>query len=95
MNESFNIEEFAHLARLDLSEKEKTMLQKDIENILAMVGKLSEVDLSVVEENINNRIAPNYMRDDLVEEKFTVEEVCSTMPELEENSLKVPQIIEE
>ena len=95
MANKFDIENFAHLSRLSLTEEEKDVLQKDIESILEMVGTLAEVDLSEIEETINERLAPNYMKKDVAIHTHTVDEVCKTMPEIEDNSLKVPQIIEE
>ena len=95
MANKFDIENFAHLARLSLSKEEKDVLKKDIESILKMVGALAEVDLSKIEETINERLVPNYMKNDVATHTHTAEEVCKTMPEKEGNSLKVPQIIEE
>ena len=95
MANKFDIENFAHLARLSLSEQEKNVLQKDIESILEMVGTLGEVDLSQIKETVNEHLAPNYMKKDVAIHTHSAEELCQTMPEIENNSLKVPQIIEE
>lgn len=58
------IENVASLARLQLSEKEKEKLQKDLDSVLGFIEKLKELDVSGVEPTVSGGGRDDVVRKD-------------------------------
>ena len=67
------VEHIAQLARLELSEKEKTKFQKELSLILDYVAKLNELDVSKTEATTAGGGAANSMRADEPDGSFKPE----------------------
>ncbi len=82
-----------HLARLELSDKERTQIMGDLNNILNMVEKLQELDTETVEPliYINNEV--NVLRADEVKYQLGREAALSNAPDRNEAFFKVPKVI--
>lgn len=59
------IEHLADLARIDLTQKEKTKFKKELLSILKFVEKLNEVDTSNVQPLSGGTLLENKMRPDV------------------------------
>jgi len=93
-----NISEINHLlelARLDISDNEKQGLQKDLENILKYVEKLSEVNTDNVEPMTGGTFNVNeYRHDDFENIKFDQTKVFESAPKKERDFFGVPKVFE-
>lgn len=83
----------AKLSRLYLEEGEKDQLVTDLNNILALVEQLKEVDTSGIEPLIFINEADNELREDIVVHSTTQAEALSNSPLIDENYFLVPKVI--
>jgi aspartyl-tRNA(Asn)/glutamyl-tRNA(Gln) amidotransferase subunit C len=91
-NETVN--KIAHLARLEFENEGKEQIIKDMNNMLAFVEKLNELDTSNVEPLIYMSDEVNVMRDDEVIQIITREEGLKNAPKKDSDYFKVPKVIE-
>ena len=82
------------LSRLQLSEKERTQIQKDLNNILGMVEKLQELDLSEVEPLVYITDEVNVLRVDEVKNQVSRAAAFSNAPDCNEEHFKVAKVID-
>ncbi len=84
----------ALLARLELSDAEQERLRADMDEMLAYVEKLSELDTSSVEPTTQVGEAGAPRRRDEVTNRPAASEMLSNAPSVERGYFKVPKIIE-
>lgn len=82
------------LSRLKLSEEERTAIQKDLNNILGMVEKLQELDLSDVKPLVYITEEVNVLREDEVKNQVSREAALSNAPDRNEQYFKVAKVID-
>jgi aspartyl-tRNA(Asn)/glutamyl-tRNA(Gln) amidotransferase subunit C len=80
----------AHLARLELRQGEAERLEGQLNDILAAVSKVSELDLSDVPPTSHPHEVVNVWEDDEPRPCLPVEEALANAPEREGNFFKVP-----
>jgi aspartyl-tRNA(Asn)/glutamyl-tRNA(Gln) amidotransferase subunit C len=80
----------ARLARLELREDEVERLGSQLNDILAAVSKVSELDLDDVPPTAHPLDIANVWQDDSPRPCLTVEEALENAPEREGNFFKVP-----
>jgi len=80
----------ARLARLELREDEVERLEAQLNDILAAVSKVSELDLSDVPPTSHPLDVVNVSEKDEPKPCLTVEEALANAPEREGNFFKVP-----
>jgi aspartyl-tRNA(Asn)/glutamyl-tRNA(Gln) amidotransferase subunit C len=80
----------ARLARLELREDEVERLQSQLNDILASVSKVSELDLSDVPPTSHPLDLVNVWEQDEPRTCLSVEEALANAPEREGNFFKVP-----
>jgi aspartyl-tRNA(Asn)/glutamyl-tRNA(Gln) amidotransferase subunit C len=90
-----DIEKLAILAKIELNQKEKENLLKDLDGILAYVKQIESVE---IKEKINieeiEYLNKNIWREDkLTENKFPAEEIIKQFPDSQDNFLKVKKIL--
>lgn len=88
------VEYVAELAQLYLSDKEKELLTKQLENILNLVNKLKELNTEGIEPTSTVIPITNVFREDKVKESFANEESLMNSPEKEKGYFKIPKIME-
>jgi aspartyl-tRNA(Asn)/glutamyl-tRNA(Gln) amidotransferase subunit C len=81
------------LSRLELSEKEREQIQKDLNNILKMVEKLEELDTDDVEPLLHVSDGENVLRQDEIKNQLSKEEALSNSPDSDGDYFKVPKVI--
>ena len=87
-----DVEHVAKLARLALSEEEKEKFAPQLNAVLEYVDELNEVDTTGVEPMAHSIKISNVMREDVVKQEFTREEMLQNAPEEEDGFFKVPKI---
>ncbi|KPL11243.1 glutamyl-tRNA amidotransferase [candidate division BRC1 bacterium SM23_51] len=90
-----DVRHVAHLSRLQFDDDEVRRLAKDLNNILAYVDKLAELDTENVEPTSHALKMENVLREDEVRPSLTSEQALANAPEREGPFFKVPQIIQE
>jgi aspartyl-tRNA(Asn)/glutamyl-tRNA(Gln) amidotransferase subunit C len=80
----------AHLARLELSDEELERLGPQLNDIIAAVSKVSELDLSDVPATSHPLDVVNVWADDEPRPCLTIEEALANAPERDGNYFKVP-----
>jgi len=87
------VERIARLARLNLTEEEIGVFQRQLGDILRFVEQLSELDTSGVEAYIH-RAEATPMREDKAGSSLSQEEALMNAPESEGGFFVVPRIVE-
>ncbi len=86
------VEHVAKLARLDLTEKEKELFSKQLDDILKYAEQMNEVDTTDVEPMSHAIPITNVMREDIVVYDNTKEELMENAPSDEDGFFRVPKI---
>ena len=81
------------LAKLELSEEERTKLGGDLSNILSMVEKLQELDTTDVEPLIYINEEVNKLRADKVKNQVSQQEALKNAPDSDGTYFKVPKVL--
>jgi aspartyl-tRNA(Asn)/glutamyl-tRNA(Gln) amidotransferase subunit C len=90
----FNVTHVAQLARLGLTEQEKTLLQAQLRNVLQYIEKLKQADTNNVELTNGPNALFNVVREDNPHHSFTAEEALANAPHHAGNLFIVPRVIE-
>lgn len=88
------VDKIAHLARLEFDNDSKAEMVKDMNNMLAFVEKLNELDTSNIEPLIYMSDEMNVLREDEVHPEITQEEALKNAPKKDSDYFKVPKVIE-
>ena len=89
-----SIEHLARLARLSVSEAEKTLFAGQIDNILNYMDKLNELDTGDVEPTSHVIQLSNVVREDLPKASLDREAALMNAPDKTDKFYRVPKIIE-
>jgi aspartyl-tRNA(Asn)/glutamyl-tRNA(Gln) amidotransferase subunit C len=84
----------ALLARLELSPQDENRLRTDMDEMLAYVDKLNELDTKDVPPTTQVGEAGTPMRDDEVTNRPAADAILANAPSRDRNYFKVPKIIE-
>ncbi len=88
-----DVEYIAKLARLEVSAEEKAKLMHQLNEILAYIEKLNELDTSSVEPLSHVIELKNVLREDAVTPSLTPEEALKNAPARTEKFFRVPKVI--
>lgn len=88
------ISKLEKLARLELSETEKKTIQSDLENILGMISKLDEIDLSKVKPLLQVFESNNQLRPDEIVSPLDASEALKNAPKKHGPYFSVPKVID-
>jgi aspartyl-tRNA(Asn)/glutamyl-tRNA(Gln) amidotransferase subunit C len=84
----------AGLARLNLTEEETRLFQKQLDDVLRYAAKLAEIDVSHVEAAAHAIPILNVFREDEPRDCFTAEEALSNAPQKADNLFIVTKVVE-
>lgn len=87
------VEYVAQLARLSLSEKELDVMTGQLDNILAYVDKLAELDTAGVEPTSHVLSITNALREDVGQPSLEREQAVQNGPDNNGEFFQVPKII--
>ena len=85
----------AKLARLRFTEAEMEKFTHQLNDILAYVDKLNQLDTKDVTPTSHVLPITNVFREDEVRDSLAVESMLANAPEREENFVRVPRIMED
>ena len=88
------VDKIAHLARLEFENEAKEQIMKDMNNMLAFIDKLNELDTTNVEPLIYMSDEVNVLREDVVKQEITQQEGLKNAPKRDSDYFKVPKMIE-
>jgi aspartyl-tRNA(Asn)/glutamyl-tRNA(Gln) amidotransferase subunit C len=84
----------ARLARINLTEDEAKVFQKQLDDVLKYVEKLRELDVSGVDAAANVLAVYNVFREDGSRDWFTSEQALSNAPRQANGLFIVPKVVE-
>jgi aspartyl-tRNA(Asn)/glutamyl-tRNA(Gln) amidotransferase subunit C len=87
------VDKLADLSKLEFDEQAKEGIKKDLQKILDMVERLSEVNVDGVEPLIYMSDEKNVLRKDVVKDTVTKEEALLNAPQRDSDYFKVPKVI--
>jgi aspartyl-tRNA(Asn)/glutamyl-tRNA(Gln) amidotransferase subunit C len=87
------VEKLAHLARLKFEDAEKEEIKKDLQNMIAFVDKLNELNLDAIEPLLHMSDEVNVLREDEVKGSISRKEALRNAPVQDEQYFKVPKVI--
>ena len=89
------VKHVAHLARLELDDKELKEYSGQLASILSYISKLNEIDTAnVVPTSHALTTLKNVFRKDVLRKSLDPDEALANAPSKEDGFFKVPQIIE-
>lgn len=88
------IEHIALLARLCLTEEEKTLFGSQLSSILDYIEKLNELDTKDIEPTSHVLSLSNVIRDDIPAYSIPIEDALMNAPDHTDKFYRVPKIIE-
>jgi len=91
---NISIEHLSRLARLALTEEEKTRYGNQLDNILQYVEKLNELDTAGVEPTSHVIAISNVMREDIVRPSLDTGDALMNAPDKTDAFYRVPKILE-
>ena len=89
-----DIDYVAKLARIALSDEEKTKFSNQLESILGYIEKLNELDTENVEPTAHPNPVENVWQEDVVTSELPVEEALKNAPKQRQNMIVVPKVVE-
>ena len=89
-----SIEHLARLARLSVSDSEKTLFANQIDGILNYMDTLNELDTSAVEPTSHVISLSNIVREDLLKDSLDRTDALRNAPDKTDKFYRVPKIIE-
>jgi aspartyl-tRNA(Asn)/glutamyl-tRNA(Gln) amidotransferase subunit C len=89
-----DVEHVANLARLELTEEEKSQFTGQLNAILKYAEKLNELNTEDVEPTSHVLPITNVMREDKNRPSWPIEKVLLNAPDEEDGQIKVPAVLE-
>ncbi|MES2624930.1 MAG: Asp-tRNA(Asn)/Glu-tRNA(Gln) amidotransferase subunit GatC [Pseudomonadota bacterium] len=89
-----DVENIAHLARLQLSQAEKQEAQNSINDILHMIDQMQAIDTTGVEPLAHAYESSQRLREDVVTEQDQREVLLAIAPSTERGLFLVPKVLE-
>jgi aspartyl-tRNA(Asn)/glutamyl-tRNA(Gln) amidotransferase subunit C len=93
-NSNLDVAYVAKLARINLSEDEANIFQKQLDDVLKYVEKLRQVDVTDVDAAAHVLAVFNVFRDDVPRDWFTEEQALSNAPRQANGLFVVPKVVE-
>jgi len=87
------LQKIAHLARLEMDEKDEASMVKDLNEIITWVEQLNEVDTENVEPLTNMSHEVNVFREDKVEGHLDHEKALKNAPKKDKDFFRVPKFL--
>jgi aspartyl-tRNA(Asn)/glutamyl-tRNA(Gln) amidotransferase subunit C len=95
VSNDLNIDYVAQLARIALSDEEKTKFAQQLGDVLGYIEKLKEVDVSGVEPTAHAFPVFNVWREDAAEPGLPVEALERMAPSARNQMVVVPKVVED
>jgi aspartyl-tRNA(Asn)/glutamyl-tRNA(Gln) amidotransferase subunit C len=93
-NSDLDVAYVARLARINLTEEEAKVFQKQLDDVLKYVEKLRQLDVTGVDVAAHALPVFNMFRDDAPRDWFTAEEALGNAPRQANGLFVVPKVVE-
>jgi aspartyl-tRNA(Asn)/glutamyl-tRNA(Gln) amidotransferase subunit C len=93
-NSDLDVAYVARLARINLTEDEAKIFQKQLDDVLKYVEKLRQVDVTGADTAAHALSISNVFRDDAPRVWFTAEEALTNAPRQANGLFVVPKVVE-
>ena len=93
-NQKIDVGYVAELSRLELTDEEKAVFQRQLEDIVKYDEKISSVDVEGIPPTMHGREIVNAFRADEVRPSMDREAVLANAPRRTENEFYLPKIVE-
>ena len=93
-NSELDVAYVARLARINLTEAEAELFQKQLDDVLQYVDKLHQADVTDVEAAAHVLPILNVFREDVPRDWFTSEQALSNAPRRANGLFIVPKVVE-
>jgi aspartyl-tRNA(Asn)/glutamyl-tRNA(Gln) amidotransferase subunit C len=93
-NSDLDVAYVARLARINLTEDEAKIFQKQLDDVLKYVEKLGQVDVTSVDAAAHTLPVFNVFRDDAPRDWLTAEQALSNAPRQAKGLFVVPKVVE-
>lgn len=87
------VKKIADLARIEISPEKAQELAAQLSKAINYFEQISKVDTTHVEPLITPAEIESFWRDDVVEQKFSAEEMVQNAPESQGHLFKVPPVV--
>ncbi len=87
------VDKLAHLSRLQFNEIEKAEIKSDLQQMIAFVEKLNELNLDGIEPLLHMSPEVNVLREDEIQGSISREEALKNAPLHDDQFFKVPKAI--
>lgn len=88
------LNKIAHLSRLEIDEKDVDKMMQDMNNMVAFVEKLNEVNTDGVEPLTTMSLEVNALREDISKSDLTHLQVLKNAPKKDADYFRVPKVLE-
>lgn len=88
------VDRLAELAKLEFKGEEREAIKGDLNNMIAFIDQLGELDTENVEPLIFITDEVNHLREDEVKMTITQEEALKNAPAKDSDYFKVPKVID-
>jgi aspartyl-tRNA(Asn)/glutamyl-tRNA(Gln) amidotransferase subunit C len=93
-NSDLDVAYVARLARINLTDAEVKVFQRQLSDVLKYVEKLHQADISDVEAAAHGLPIDNVFREDVPRDWFTAEEALGNAPRQANGLFIVPKVVE-
>lgn len=90
-----DVEKIASLARLELSEAEKSLYQEQLSAILAYAERLNELDLQDVPPTSMAVPLKNVLREDKVQPSMALEDALFNAPDADQDQFRIQAVFDD
>jgi aspartyl-tRNA(Asn)/glutamyl-tRNA(Gln) amidotransferase subunit C len=87
------IDKLAELSRLEFNGLEREQIRQNLQNMIAFVNQLSEIDTTQVQPLVHVTDGYNVLRDDVAEVHVNKEEALSNAPLRDSDFFKIPKVV--
>jgi aspartyl-tRNA(Asn)/glutamyl-tRNA(Gln) amidotransferase subunit C len=93
-NSNLDVAYVARLARINLTEDEAKIFQRQLDDVLKYVEKLRQLDVTGVDAAAHALPVFNVLREDAPRDSFTAEQALSNAPRQANGLFIVPKVVE-
>ena len=91
---SINVDNVATLAKLNLTDEEKAVMEREMQEIIAFANQLDEIDTTGIPVTAHIMPIENVFRKDVHVTLFTREQLLGNAPQKQDGVIFVPQVVE-
>ena len=88
------VQNLAHLSRLQLNKSESAEMKKDLSKILDFIASIEEIDIKNIEPLVYMTDSENVLRDDIISSELSLGKAMKNNPDQGSNYFTVPKVID-